>query len=305
MAAVGARLALAGLFAIGMATTATAADASAAPRLATLDWGIAQNLTAMGVPPIAVGQTAGYATWVGAPALPPATRNLGLRGQPNLELLAQLDPDRVLITKLYAAIESKLEQVAPVSTVDVYFRPGDVWHNTLAAVKKLGRIAHRPDAARALIRRTEQHIHQAAARLPAATAPLLVVQFSDARHVRVFGQRSLIQATMQRMGLANAWRGATTRWGVAEVPLSRLAAIQTGRVVVVGPVPVGVADKIAASRLWQRLPVVRNAPVVYIPGVWSFGGLPSASRFARRVSAALRAASATGPGWPQAQDAAS
>ncbi len=304
MAAARARVAfgvLFGLLAIGMATSAAAADANTGPRLATLDWGIAQNLTAMGVPPIAVGQTTGYATWVGAPALPSTTRNLGLRAQPNLELLSQLAPDRILITRFYGALAPKLEQIAPVTTVDVYFQPGAVWHNTLAAVTRLGRIAHRPAAARALIQGTERQIRQAAARLPADTAPLLVVQFSDARHVRVFGQRSLIQATMHRMGLTNAWSGQTTRWGVAEVPLSRLAGIKTGRVVVMGPVPVGVTDKIATSRLWQSLPVVRNAPVVHIPGVWSFGGLPSASRFARLVSRALHTAPASGPGWPRAR----
>lgn len=275
------------------------------PRLATLDWGIAQNLTAMGAAPIAVGQTAGYATWVGVPALPDTVHDLGLRAEPNLELLSQLKPDRILITRLYASLASKLARIAPVSTVDVYFTPGAVWHNTVAAVKKLGRIAHRPKAAAALIRRTNDRIRAAAARLPANTGPLLVVQFADAQHVRVYGRRSLVQATMQRMGLANAWHGQTTRWGMATVPISRLASIRQGRVVVMGPVPVGLTDKIAHSRVWQSLPVVRNAPVVYIPGVWSFGGLPSASRFARLVVKALRSAPDSGPGWPQRQMAPS
>ncbi|HET7312745.1 iron-siderophore ABC transporter substrate-binding protein [Salinisphaera sp.] len=287
--------------AVGPAAADASSDASGknTPRLATLDWGIAQNLTAMGVPPIAVGQTAGYATWVGAPPLPAKTRDLGLRAQPNLELLSQLEPDRILITEMYRAIEPKLERVAPVSTVDVYFTPGPVWHNTVAAARKLGRIAGRPEAAEALIRRTKKNIRDAAARLPANTAPLLVVQFADFRHVRIYGRGSLIQATMRRMGLENAWHGKTTRWGMAVVPLSRLAQIENGRVVVMGPVPVGVTDEIAASRLWRSLPVVGNAPVVYIPEVWSFGGLPSASRFARLVAGALRSAPASGLGWPR------
>ena len=34
--------------------------------------------------------------------------------------------------------------------------------------------------------------------------PLLVVQFIDERHVRVFGRGSLFEAVMQRLGLRNA-----------------------------------------------------------------------------------------------------
>ncbi|WP_423822802.1 ABC transporter substrate-binding protein [Salinisphaera sp. SPP-AMP-43] len=269
------------------------------PRLATVDWGLAQNLVAIGVTPLAVGQTSGYATWVGQPKLPAATRDLGLRSQPNLELLAQLDPDRILITQMYASLKPKLARIAPVATVDVYFTPGPVWDNTVAAVKKLGRIAHRPAAARDLIERTESEIRTAAARLPEDPKPLLVVQWSDAQHVYVFGKNSLIGATMQRMGLENAWQGETSRWGSAQVPVSRLASVDAGRIVVMGPVPVGLRDQIADSRLWNSLTLVRNAPVVYIPGVWSFGGLPSASRFARLITRALRNAPARGPGWPE------
>lgn len=253
----------------------------------------------MGVTPLAVGQTAGYAAWVGTPAIPAATRNLGLRSQPNLELLAQLKPDRILITQMYASLKPKLAAVGPVSTVDIYFTPGAVWDKTVASVHKLGRIAHRPKAAQALIQHTEDAIREAATRLPDNAGPLLVVQWSDAQHLYVYGKRSLIGATMQRMGLENAWQGQTTRWGSAQVSVARLASIKKGRVVVMGPVPVGLSDQIAGNRLWNSLALVRNAPVVYIPGVWSFGGMPSASRFARLVTQALRAAPATGPGWPQ------
>lgn len=281
---------------LGFAATS---EPAATPRLATIDWGIAQNLTAMGVAPIAVGQVAGYETWVASPALPSATRGLGLRSQPNMEMLAQLNPDRILITRMYAAQQDRLSRVAPVSVVDVYFTPGEVWHNTLQSVKKLGRITHRPKAAAALIRRTEQNIQQASVGLPDDVGPLLICQFVDSQHVRVYGQRSLVQATMQRMGVANAWQGETTRWGMAVVPLSRLAEIEQGRVVVMGPVPVGLTDKVANSRLWRSLPVVRNAPVLYMPPVWSFGGLPSASRFARLLTRAFKTAPDTGSGWPQ------
>lgn len=297
----GVRLVVAALL-TAIAVTASAGQRSEGqaptPRLATVDWGIAQNLTAMGVAPIGVGQIDGYASWVGGPPLPAGVHELGLRAQPNMELLSQLKPDRILITRMYASQAQRLSQIAPVSTVDVYFTPGDVWDNTVAAVTQLGRIAHRPAAAQALIARTEQHVATAAGRLPAHVAPLLVLQFVDESHVRVYGDRSLVQATMTRMGLDNAWQGPTTRWGMAVVPLDRLADIRRARVVVMGPLPVGLSQEIAGNRIWHSLPAVKQAPVLFIPAVWSFGGLPSASRFARLLADALDQAPAQGPGWP-------
>lgn len=292
----------AALIAPATALAAAGEPSAPSPRLATLDWGIAQNLIAMGESPIAVGQPDGYNTWVGEPPLPAGTHSLGLRAQPNLEMLAQLDPDRILITRMYAASADKLAEVAPVSTVDVYFTPGGVWDNTVAAVKKLGQLAHRPAAANALIQRTEANLDRAAARLPDNLGPVLVVQLVDSQHVRVYGKRSLIQAAMQRMGVANAWQRDTTRWGMASASLADLADIKQGRVVVMGPVPVGVAQQYAHNRLWQSLPIVRNAPVVYIPPVWSFGGLPSASRFARLLANAFAHPPADGAGWPATSD---
>ncbi|OAL58880.1 hypothetical protein A6R74_08365 [Halomonas sp. ALS9] len=57
--------------------------------------------------------------------------------------------------------------------------------------------------------------------------------------------------------------------------------------VVVEPVPAGVEDTLAKSGLWQHLPSVKNANLLRLPPVWSFGALPSAQRFARELVAAL------------------
>lgn len=300
------RLVCACLLIIGATPAAIADSNPPPPRIASIDWGLAQNLTAMGVPPIAVGQAASYGIWVAGPDLPASTLGLGLRSQPNMELLSQLKPDRILITDMYADQRARLSQIAPVSSVDVYFTPGDVWDNTVAAVKKLGDIVHRPTAAQALIDRTEQQIADAGHRVPPKTGPVVILQFIDDRHVRVFGDRSLVQATMDRMGVANAWSGDTMRWGMAVVPIQRLADLTQGRIVVMDPVPVGVAEQLADSRLWNSLPIVRNAPVLHIPAVWSFGGLPSASRFAGLLADALVEAAHKEPGadqgWPQARE---
>lgn len=262
-------------------------------RVAAIDWGQAQTLTAMGVPPVAAGEVESYNTWVGAPKLPASTIDIGLRAQPNLELLAQIDPDLITITSMYAGLKPLLSRIAPVKVIDIYSDDSPVWEATINATRALGRAVEHPEAAERLICRTKAKIAALAEQLPANVPPLLIVQFKDARHVRVYGQGSLIDATLERLGLDNAWRGPTGPWGAALVPLARLASIKHARMVVVEPIPVGVADALEDSVIWQRLPAVDGQPVLRIPGVWSYGGLPSATRFAKLIVDALKHAETT------------
>ena len=262
------------------------ANAQPTPRVAAIDWGQAQTLIAIGAPPVAMAQIASYGDWVGGPAVPDSVRELGLRVQPNMELLSQLDLDAITITPMYANSRTRLAQVASVESIDVYYHEGSAWDNTVESTRKLARLVHREAAAEQLIETTRADIEASARRLPADPEPLLVIQFIDARHVRVFGDNSLIGNVMTRMGVANAWQEQTNFWGFALVPIERLAAIENARMAVLDPMPVGVAEEIASSVLWQSLPAVRDRPILDLPAVWSFGGLPSATRFARGLAAA-------------------
>ncbi|MES1947313.1 periplasmic binding protein [Salinisphaera sp. C84B14] len=263
------------------------ARAEDAPRLAVIDWGQAQTLIAIGAPPVAMSQIPAYNEWVAAPDVPEGVRDLGLRVQPNMELLSQLDIDVITITSMYSGLSERLAPIAPVKTIDIYDGQGAVWDRTIESTRRLGALVGREAAADALVRDTQARIEACAAQVPEQSKPLLVVQFMDARHVRVYTQNSLIGSVLERMGIANAWQSGGNYWGFATVPLERLASIDNARMVVVKPLPVGVAEEIDTSVLWHHLPAVNNAPVLYVPPVWGFGGLPSASRFARVLVDAL------------------
>ncbi|WP_353219350.1 iron-siderophore ABC transporter substrate-binding protein [Salinisphaera sp. S4-8] len=263
------------------------AQAKDTPRVAVIDWGQAQTLIALGAPPVAMSQIPAYNEWVAAPDVPDGVRDLGLRVQPNMELLSQLDIDVVTITSMYSGLRERLAPIAPVEMIDVYDGNGAVWDKTVESTRRLGALVGREAAAEALIDDTQARIAACAAQVPNDIKPLLVVQFMDARHVRVYTEDSLVGSVLKRMDIANAWQAGGNYWGFATVPLERLASIENARMVVVKPLPVGVAEEIESSVLWHHLPAVNNAPVLYVPPVWGFGGLPSASRFARVLVAAL------------------
>ncbi|UYG09722.1 iron-siderophore ABC transporter substrate-binding protein [Halomonas sp. M4R1S46] len=265
-----------------LATSATAGS----PRLATLDWTLAETLVALGTPPRAVAQVEAYHAWVVEPALPDTTTDLGLRSQPNLERLASLAPERILISPMFANLAPRLERIAPVENLPLY-RPGrDTWTEMRELTRSLGGLVGRPEAAARLIETTEARLDALRQRLDETTPPLLIVQFMDSRHVRVFGAGGLYQAVLDRLGLDNAWSGSTNAWGFSLVGIEALAGLDA-RLVVVEPYPAGVHETLADSGLWHHLvETSRDTPIV-LPPVWSFGALPSASRFAERLVTAL------------------
>ncbi len=267
-------------------TFCLSAKATAANDIASIDWTLAETLVALDQPPTAVAQVSDYHDWVGEPRLPDDVTDLGLRSQPNMERLAKLSPQRVLISPMFSHLAPRLEQIAPVETFSLY-RPGqDTWTEMLDLTRALGELVERPDAAEALIASTESRLETLSERLPDDSQPLLIVQFMDARHVRVFGENGLFQAVMDRLGLENAWQEETNAWGFSLVGLERLVELDA-QLVVVEPYPTGVEEKLRHSALWQHQTSMRDDALITIPPTWSFGALPSARRFAELIVPAL------------------
>lgn len=258
------------------------------PRIATLDWTVAETLIGIDARLVGLAQIDGYESWVGRPAVPPAVLDLGLRAQPNLEQLAALAPDQIAVSPMFANLEGRLSTIAPVTVFDLYGPDVDTWTEMRRLTRELGDYARRVEHAETLIRETDDRLAALADRLLDEPPTLIVVQFMDERHVRVFGENGLYHAVMERLGIQNGWTGETNRWGFSLVGLEKLAGLE-GRIVVVKPYPVGVERALSESAFWQRLIARSGHEPLEIEPVWSFGSLPSARRFAERLLEALNA----------------
>ncbi|WP_276560194.1 ABC transporter substrate-binding protein [Aeromonas salmonicida] len=268
--------------------TARPSEHTQVPRIATVDWTIAETLLALGVTPLAVGDVSAYRAWVGEPLLPADVVDIGLRAQPNRELLAELKPDRILISPLAAPLAPTLSRIAPVQSIALYDPQTDLWQRLHEATLTIAALVNKTAEANELLTDLNRDLEQMKQTLPAELPPLLVVQFIDERHVRVFGRHSLFEAVMQRLGLRNAWQGETNAWGFSVASLEQFLSIPEARLVVVDPIPVGVSERLQEPGLWQHLPLVQQAPVLHLPAVWSFGGVLAAHRFATLLSEALQ-----------------
>ncbi|SIQ48367.1 ABC transporter substrate-binding protein [Aquipseudomonas alcaligenes] len=258
------------------------------PRIAVIDWGLTETLLGLGVTPIAVAQTEGYRRWVQAPELPTSVVDLGLRVEPNLELLSQLKPDMILITPQFAASRPQLERIAPVHMLAIYTPEAEAYAGAQRVTRELAELLDRKAQGEALITRVDARMAQVRQRLAMqALPPFYVLTFLDERHVRLFGKQSIYQGVFDRVGLRNAWNGPTNYWGFSQQGIERLAEEPGAALLYLEPMPPGTAEGLAASALWQQLPAVRGQRLYGLPPVWSFNGLMAAERFANLLEARL------------------
>ncbi|MDQ0509135.1 iron complex transport system substrate-binding protein [Angulomicrobium amanitiforme] len=274
--------------AIPLSRSAAAEQVIAGLRIVSMDFGLAETLIEMGLPPVALPDPASWAQWVVEPALPPGIVNLGTDREPNLEILAALKPDLIVTTPYLDAIAPLLARFASTRTFSVYAPPvGHAFDRSVVATNQLAAALGREGAGEALIARAqacmdEARLHLAAAGL--AGRPVLAVNFLDARHVRVYGAGSLFGDVLERVGLVNGWTQPSNYWGFSTVGIEALAASPASRLVYLEPIAADTLGRLEASPLWRSLPFVQAGRVIRLPAVLMFGMLPSAMRFARQLT---------------------
>lgn len=276
------------------ATAMAAAPASARageprPRVAVLDWVSGQNLLALGIVPVAMPELERYARLVVEPAVPLQVRELGLRSEPNLELVDRLRPDLVLLAPELEPLRERVARIAPVESFNPNgFGRADLLEHARTASKALAARLGVDDTFQALARSLDGDLATAAERLRGYDGrPLYVATIIDGRRLLVFGRNSLFQAVLDRFGIENAWTGSTSRYGHVTLTADRLAQRPEARLLCVGDSSRASIGALLASPVVASLPFVRARRIALIPDVLFFGGLPPARRFARLVSRAL------------------
>lgn len=277
------------LAAVAVATTAGRArpvfGQATSPRIAAIDWAMAETAVALGHPPKAMAELIAFRRV--APTPPPgATIDLGLRGAPNLEALSLSAPDLILSSSYYSFADAQLTRIAPIFTRALYVPNEPPLPKLLALLPELEQAIGLVDAA--------EPLHEAALSEFAALAgrvrrdrSCLLLEIGDARHVRVFGHDSLFGGALEAIRLTNSWTESTRFAFNAPIPVERLADFPDTRFVVVGAVPPQAARALERGALWNRLAPVRRGEVHRLPEMNAFGGLPSALRFARELVNAL------------------
>jgi ABC-type Fe3+-hydroxamate transport system substrate-binding protein len=262
-------------------------------RIVSLDYGLASTLLSLGVTPAAIAALADWDTWVVEPAMPETVADLGSAWEVNFELLADLKPDLILTTPYLEELKPRLETIAPVLSIPVYdANGGSVLPKAYRATTLLGKTIGLETEASTFLAHADRVFEACRKRLERiAPSPVLLINFMDARHARIYAAPGLYQGVLDRIGLENAWKGAGDYWGFQTIGIEELAAVTApdARLIAFEPLPRGVMPKIENSPLWQVLPFTRPGRFSVLPGVLMFGMVREALRFATILTDHLEA----------------
>ncbi|HHT7393418.1 Fe(3+)-hydroxamate ABC transporter substrate-binding protein FhuD [Klebsiella oxytoca] len=249
--------------------------------IVALEWLPVELLLALGVTPYGVADIPNYRLWVNEPALPDSVIDVGLRTEPNLELLTQMKPSFLVWSAGYGPAAEKLARIAPGRgfTFSDGKRPLMMAQQSLSEMADL--IGRQQEAKRHLAEfdALMESLRPRFARR--GDRPLLMITLLDTRHVLVFAQNCLFQEVLDRFAIKNAWQGETTFWGSVTVGIDRLAAYRDADVICFDHGNAREMAQLTATPLWQAMPFVRTGRFQRVPAVWFYGATLSAMHFAR------------------------
>lgn len=266
-----------------------------AQRVVSLVHAVTETLLILDVVPVGVAQPDEYARYVDiqTPDLDGATA-VGRRQEPNLERIAQLEPDLIVgATFRHKAIADQLAQIAP--TLLLRFYPPET-PDRLAHVRDvtrtLARAVGRSDAAEARIQELKSTLGAHRQRLADAGlsgARVFVTSvLPGAQRYRLFTRNSMAAQILDRLGLRYAVDRADTLYGFDTVGLTTLAGTGEahGLFISFADTPPWVSGPRAAA--WQAVPAVRAGRMHMLSrDTAPFGGIATAQRFAVRAVDAL------------------
>ncbi|MFM2587395.1 iron-siderophore ABC transporter substrate-binding protein [Vibrio sp. TBV020] len=259
-------------------------------KVVALDWALTETVLSLGVDLQGIADTKGYQQWVVEPELNGTEADVGSRREPNLELLTELKPDVILISKHMAPAYEQLNRIAPVLVYSMYSEKKQPLNTAKSITTSLGKLFDREQKAQQVIAQTDEKLAINGDKIRQsgkADKPLLFARFINDKTLRIHSQGSLAQSTISAMGLQNDWQEETNLWGFTTTGTEKLAEHQKASVMIFGPLTQNERNKLTQSPLWQAMEFTRTDSVYELPAIWTFGGLIAAQRFSDHITEQL------------------
>lgn len=256
-------------------------------RIVALEWLPVELLLALGITPYGIADIPNYKLWVNEPPLPESVIDVGLRTEPNLEILTEMKPSFLVWSAGYGPAPEKLARIAPGRGFNFSDgkKPLAVARQSL---QEMAQLLNLPASAERHLTEYDRFIASLKPRfIQRGARPVLLTSLLDSRHMLVFGPNSLFQEVLDEYGIPNAWQGETNFWGSTAVSIDRLAAYKDVDVLCFDHGNNREMDALMSTPLWQAMPFVRDGRFQRVPAVWFYGATLSAMHFARILDNAL------------------
>lgn len=272
-----------------------------AKNVVSLEWGLTENLVALGVKPVGQADVKGYNAWDSVTPIDASTPDVGQRGEPSLDSIVALNPDLVVTTTDLQ--ENVIAQIA--KKVPVIALRGSDGADPIGYMRKtvttLAKATGTEAQGAKLLTDFDAKVaagKDALAKAGKAGAPFTMGDGwvdSGTVSLRMYTPNSFFGAIGKELALQNQWTtGGDKDYGLASTDVEGLTKIkdaQTTFVYVANKSDGGdFTDSLKNNAVWKQLPFVQGQRVKRIPdGIWMFGGPASAAAYVDALVTALSA----------------
>ncbi|MCO8270175.1 iron-siderophore ABC transporter substrate-binding protein [Actinoplanes sp. TRM 88003] len=270
-----------------------------AKNVVSLEWGLTENLVALGIKPVGQADVKGYNAWDKSAPIDAGTPDVGTRGEPSLDAIAALKPDLVVtVSDLPANV---IEQIAKTSKV-LTLRGSD-GSDPIGYMRKtvttLAQATGTQAQGEKLLADFDAKIASGKETLAAAGktgAPFVMTDGwveSGNVSLRMYTPNSFFGGIAKELGLENQWTtGGDKDYGLAQTDvegLTKISNADTTFIYVANDADGGdFTDALKDNAVWKQRPFVTGGKVKRIPdGIWMFGGPASANAFVDALTTAL------------------
>lgn len=270
-----------------------------AAKIVSLEWGLTENLLALGVKPVGAADVKGYNTYDKAMPLAASTPDVGTRGEPSLDAIAALHPDLVVTTTdLPENVIAQLSKQTKVLTLRGSDSADPIGY-LRKTVTTLSEATGTQEQGRKLLTEFDAKVAEGKKKLADAGKSGAKFVMADGYStsgtvtVRMYTKGSFLGSIAGQLGAANQWTGEGDKvYGLAPTDVEGLTKITDPATSFVYAANAAESDvftqDLAGNAVWKQLPFVKAAKLHRIPdGIWMFGGPKSAIAYVDALTGAL------------------
>uniref|UniRef100_UPI002685FC89 ABC transporter substrate-binding protein n=1 Tax=Paenibacillus sp. 598K TaxID=1117987 RepID=UPI002685FC89 len=269
-------------------------------RIVALEWLYAEDVLALGIQPVGIADIEGMNKWVDIPVeIGAEVTDVGLRQEPNMEVIASLKPD--LIIGLKNNIEAHYEafsNIAPTLVFDPYPAEGqgDQYEEMIGTFQTIADVLDKQDEAKQVLSDLDQTYAEAKAKLEAAGLTerpfALAMGYSNQNAVtfRISTDNSLAVKILEHIGLTNAYKPAQFEvYGFSTADVEALPALQDANFLhIVQDSDNVIENQLKDNPVWKGLNFVKEGRVYALGGdMWPYGGPLGAQTMASKTAELL------------------
>ncbi|MBD1574977.1 iron-siderophore ABC transporter substrate-binding protein [Vibrio sp. S11_S32] len=260
-------------------------------RIVALNWDLAEQLLELDVTPVGVANIKDYTTWVVKPAIPASVQDIGTRAEPNMEKLAALKPDVILVAEPQKDLIPRLKTIAPVLYYQTYNAQQDSAKAAIANFKHIAQMVDKNDLAEQKLQTMQQRFLELKQQLNKAfngkMPSVAAIRFANQTSIYLYTKNSTTDYVLKQLGLTTALPQPAKEWGIVQKRLTDLQHVKDGYVIYFGPFSATQNAQLNKSMLWQAMPFVRNGQVNQADAVWNYGGAMSMQYIAESICKSL------------------